>query len=137
MHIHRHATNMRQAGPLSKIKVKELLPGRARRFDLRVPFRFRVQGDDRWRKGHIENISRSGVLFRSRDTLGPRTRLEMCFELPAVVAGGVVSCRGMVVRVLPLRPGRVKSLAATISSFRLAPSLAVGGLLWQEMTAGS
>jgi hypothetical protein len=106
---------------------KETLPGRAPRFDLQLTVRFRPEGDERWREGFTRNISRSGVLFASSELLGPSTQLEMLVELPGRDVCGVVSCRGTVVRVEPRGVDEATSLAATISSFRLAPRDGVVG----------
>ena len=92
--------------------------GRARRFALSFSLRYRSVGAGQWREGRIENISRSGVLFRTDHPLEVDTRLEMRFMLPLIDAAPAVVCRGRIVRaVLPnghLAPG----LAATISAYR-------------------
>ena len=43
---------------------KPTLP-RAPRYTLQIPLRYRQAGDPSWREGRSENISRSGVLFRT------------------------------------------------------------------------
>jgi hypothetical protein len=50
---------------------------RAPRFRVEVPLRYRPLGSTRWQVGRIENISRSGVLFRAPDPMEVNTRLEM------------------------------------------------------------
>lgn len=103
--------------------MKPVLPGRAPRFDLSFPFAFRREGELRWHEGITENISRSGVLFRARDLIPPSTPVEMRFELPASLprgSGGLVSCRGRVVRTIPAETADVfPGLAATFARFRL------------------
>ena len=93
--------------------------GRARRFALHLPLRYRSIGAAQWREGRIENISRSGVLFWSDQPLDVDTRLEMSFVLPLVGNTAGVVCRGRVVRTVPPKDPRASpGLAATISAYR-------------------
>src|SRR2546421_8153775 len=86
--------------------------------------RYRPAGDMRWHEGHTENISRSGVLFRTSQPMPRFTSIEMMLALPTEVGGGedaTVICRGRVVRTEPAthhdpRP----AIAATIAGYRLA-----------------
>jgi PAS domain S-box-containing protein len=74
---------------------------RARRFNLHIPLRYRPVGQQGWRKGTTENISRSGLLFRAEDVLQPNAQLEIDLVLPVEIAGLAateVFCRGEVVR---------------------------------------
>ncbi len=76
-------------------------PFRARRFNLHLPLRYRLVGDQRWIDGTTENISRSGLLFRGEEVLQPNAKLEISLVLPAEIAGLAateVICRGEVVR---------------------------------------
>lgn len=95
---------------------------RAPRFAIEVPFYFRRRGESSWRQGMTDNISRSGVLFRSRDLLDEQTPIDMHFELPLQVSGrpgAVVACRGFVVRAVdPESPDALSAMAATISRYR-------------------
>ena len=92
---------------------------RAFRFTLPLPLRYRSKGEAEWRDARIENISRSGVLFWTRDVLDVRTRLEMTFVLPVGPAPATVLCRGHVVRtVLPSGAKALPGFAATISGCR-------------------
>lgn len=94
--------------------------GRARRFALHLSLRYRSVGAAEWREGRIENISRSGVLFRTDDPLQVDTRLEMRFVLPLNDTPPSVVCRGHIVRtVLPNGHQVPPCLAATISAYRL------------------
>ena len=98
--------------------------GRATRFDLPLPLRYRSAGTGAWTEARIENISRSGVLFRADRLLPVGTPVEMTFALRPGVLARPVLCRGRVVRTVgasdPLGPAGV---AATIASFRfLKPS---------------
>lgn len=69
-----------------------------------------------------DNISRSGVLFRTRQTLEQSTPIDMHFALPLRVSGqpgAVVACRGHVVRTVSAdSPDALPALAATISRYR-------------------
>lgn len=102
---------------------------RAFRFDLHVPVCFRAKGQQDWRQGETENMSRSGVLFSSGQTLNPQDDVEMVFVLPVASArdGAVVlSCQGRVVRAVespsPESPVR---MAATFLRYQfLRPAVA-------------
>lgn len=92
---------------------------RARRFDFSLPFRYRSVGEKEWHEGVTENISRSGVLFRTPHILDVGTPVEMTFRLPAGPSTPPIRCRGRVVRTV--LPGRFQSppgMAATISAYR-------------------
>ena len=82
--------------------VKDRIPAfRAQRFNLHLPLRYRLLGEDDWRQGTTENISRSGMLFRGEEMLQLNAQLEINLVLPAEIAGlsaTEVVCRGEVVR---------------------------------------
>lgn len=94
---------------------------RAERFPIQIPLRYRAVGQERWLEGRIENISGSGVLFRAREPLPPKTSLEMSFALelgPIADFAPEVLCSGHVVRIVP--PGEVggdPALAAAILNY--------------------
>ena len=74
---------------------------RAQRFNLHLPLRYRPVGEQSWRKGTTENISRSGLLFQAEEALQPNAQLEINLVLPVEIAGLAateVVCRGEVVR---------------------------------------
>jgi len=78
----------------------DLVP-RAPRFTLQIPVHYRVPGESQWRHGTTENISRSGVLFRTEQLLQPNERLEISLELPTDIFGlaaAEIVCRGEIVR---------------------------------------
>jgi PAS domain S-box-containing protein len=80
---------------------QKIPPFRARRFNLRLPLQYRPVGEERWRPGTTENISRSGVLFDAHEALEPNAQLEINLVLPPEIAGLAateVICRGEVVR---------------------------------------
>ena len=91
--------------------------GRAPRFDLPLPLDFRSAGAGPWSHARIENISRSGVLFRAERPLPVDSPVEMTFELPVGAAKAELVCRGRVVRVVDGH-GEPAGIAATISAFR-------------------
>jgi hypothetical protein len=102
---------------------------RAMRYPIRMPIRYRVSGELQWREGRTENISRSGVLFRTEDTPATRTAIEMLLTLPPEISGSreqaTVICRGRIVRTVAAHDGEPQSaVAATIAGYRLAH--------WQE-----
>lgn len=98
------------------------LRNRAHRFGIQAHLRYRLIGESKWREGTIENISRSGVLFRGEGLAEPNTPLELSFVLPKEIFGvrpAEVVCRGTVVRSeRPKSAGVFPVLAATISHYR-------------------
>ena len=93
--------------------------GRAQRFVLHLPLRYRSIGAAQWREGRIENISRSGVLFWTEHPLRVDTPLEMVFVLPLIDTPPGIVCRGRIVRtVLPKGRHAPPGLAATIAAYR-------------------
>jgi PAS domain S-box-containing protein len=100
---------------------KKIPPFRARRFNLHLPLRYRLLGEQRWLQGTTENISRSGLLFQAEEMLQPNAQLEINLVLPAEIAGLAateVVCRGEVVRAIGT-PGQGVSpaLAAKILQY--------------------
>lgn len=105
----------------SVLSGKKIPPFRARRFNLHLPLRYRLVGDQRWLQGTTENISRSGLLFQAEEILQPNAQLEINLVLPAEIAGLAateVVCRGEVVRSIG-SPGTgiSPSLAAKILQY--------------------
>jgi PilZ domain len=75
---------------------------RERRLRHDVPLQFRVKGSEEWSQGTTENISKSGVLFRSPVSLEPETKLELKFDMPKELTGDApaeVVCHASVRRV--------------------------------------
>src|SRR5882762_11441388 len=107
---------------------KKLSPSRAPRYPLRIQLSYRPSSDLTWREGRTENISRSGVLFRTDHLMPLQTPIEMLLALPAEVGGGedaaTVICRGRIVRTeLPKgaeNDDAQPAVAATIAGYRLA-----------------
>jgi hypothetical protein len=76
---------------------------RERRLKHEVPVLFRTVGTQDWMEGSTENISRSGVLFRSAVSVEPQTKLELKFEMPKELTGETpaqVVCQATVQRVI-------------------------------------
>jgi PAS domain S-box-containing protein len=76
---------------------------RAQRFKLQLPLKYRQLGESDWTTGTTENISRSGLLFRSKEALPANVMIEINLVLPAEIAGlaaAEVVCRGEVVRTV-------------------------------------
>jgi PAS domain S-box-containing protein len=96
-------------------------PFRAQRFNLHLPVKYRLLGQDEWREGTTENISRSGMLFRAEETIPANAQLEIYLVLPAEIAGlsaAEVVCRGEIVRTTaPDRPAMHPAVAAKILQY--------------------
>jgi hypothetical protein len=101
---------------------EKVSPFRAQRFNLHLPLKYRQVGEQDWRQGTTENISRSGMLFSAEEMISPSAQLEIYLVLPVEVAGvsaAEVVCRGEVVR--SRRPGQSRTtpaLAAKILQYR-------------------
>jgi PilZ domain-containing protein len=104
---------------------------RAPRFSIEIPFYFRRRGETSWQEGMTDNISRSGVLFRTTDMLEENTPVDMQFTLPVEVSGqpgALVACRGQIVRTVPAdSPDALPALAATIARYRFVRRKSLAG----------
>src|SRR5512142_2688181 len=98
---------------------------RARRYDMPMPLRYRTPGANGWQEGEVENISRTGVLFRAPELRDVDTPIELNFQLPVEPRSGqaaYVLCSGSVVRTVPLPSRNLQpALAVTIRSYRFVP----------------
>jgi hypothetical protein len=110
---------------------KKQPPGRAPRYPVRLSAKFRPAGTAEWWEAQTENISRSGVLFRTDHLMPSQTLVDVLMSLPDLVDGdgsGTVICCGSVVRTEP--PQRDDdprpAVAVTIASYRLAHSASSG-----------
>lgn len=94
---------------------------RAQRFAIQMPVRYRPVENINWLEGKVENISRSGMLFRAEQLVEVNTPVEMCFELPMEAGGETgaqVICRGKIVRtILPAASDAPPALAAKILDY--------------------
>jgi len=95
---------------------------RAPRFPIDLPIRYRSADAPEWHEGRTENISRSGVLFRTGALLPPRTSIDILLALPAEVGGREVPviCRGRVVRAEAAGVHTHATIAATFVAVRFA-----------------
>lgn len=94
------AMSAQAANQAVRAKAK-LSPFRAQRFQLHLPLKYRQLGQNNWRSGTTENISRSGLLFHAEEALAPNALVEINLVLPPEIAGlsaAEVVCRGEVVR---------------------------------------
>jgi hypothetical protein len=114
----------------SLVGEKKVPPFRARRFNLQLPLRYRPLGEQSWRPGTTENISRSGLLFQAQELLHPNSQLEISLVLPAEIAGLAateVICRGEIVRSVGMQgPGMPPALAAKILQYHFQHGTHVG-----------
>ncbi|MGD0125301.1 MAG: PilZ domain-containing protein [Terriglobia bacterium] len=87
------------------LRKRQEASGRAQRFPVHLPVRYRLARSRQWFEAYTENISRSGVLFRTERVFEPTTALDLRLELPPVDNGervrGEVICKGEVVRTDP------------------------------------
>ena len=111
----------RYAAQVRSTRQKVSSPFRAQRFNLHLPVKYRLLGQDEWREGTTENISRSGMLFRAEDVIPANAQLEIYLVLPAEIAGlaaAEVVCRGEIVRATaPERPAMQAAVAAKILQY--------------------
>ncbi len=114
----------------SVVAERKVPPSRARRFNLHLPLRYRQLGEQDWRAGTTENISRSGLLFQAQELLHPNALLEISLVLPAEIAGLAateVICRGEVVRSIEAQgQGVSPALAAKILQYHFQHGTHVG-----------
>jgi PAS domain S-box-containing protein len=117
-------------GDSSVLSERKVPPFRARRFNLQLPLRYRPLGEQSWRPGKTENISRSGLLFQAQEFLYPNAQLEISLVLPAEIAGlsaTEVICRGEIVRSTGAQgPGVPPALAAKILQYQFQHGAHVG-----------
>jgi hypothetical protein len=53
---------------------------RAERRQLRLPLRYRIEGQEEWQPGETINVSESGLLFTSNEMLEVDAQLEITFQ---------------------------------------------------------
>ena len=96
---------------------------RAARFAVQVPVRYRIPPSPEWFEARTENVSRTGVLFRTECVFRPTTRVDVRLELPPTNGDGShaeIVCKGEVVRVEQTRgEGIPPALAIAIRNYRL------------------
>jgi ribosomal protein L40E len=138
-------TKMRRVAPLDnqegeldasrksirKCGAKKAWTPRERRLRHRVSVLFRIPGGDVWIEGVTENISRSGLLFRSSIPLEVGSSMELILEMPHELTGdddARVACEGSLLRIEPVPATSRKEqssflMACTITQYRFAPRL--------------
>ena len=98
-----------------------------------MTLRYRPAGQGNWKKGTVENISRSGVLFRAQEEVAVQTAVDIALVLegPQIEEAPEVVCWAVIVRQEPseqdpallaakivhydfVRPGDRELLAAAI-----------------------
>ncbi len=96
---------------------------RAERFQVQLPVRYRMPDSREWLEAQTENVSYTGVLFRTKCILKPTTLVEVRLQLPPKDRKGnhaEVVCKCEVVRVEPTRGDDVsQALAVAIHDYRL------------------
>jgi PilZ domain len=97
---------------------------RAERFPIHMMLRFRAPGEAEWLQGEIENISRSGILFRAPKVVDVNTPVELKFDLPVEVGGEpgaeVVSLGRIVRTILPPSSDAYPTAAVKFLNYRMA-----------------
>ncbi len=94
---------------------------RAPRFTIQLPLRFRILGESEWVPATTENISRSGVLFRTDRRVSSNAQIELQLILPVEITGDSsveVACRGEVVRMIDAAAALPPGLAAKILKYK-------------------
>ncbi|MFI5103645.1 MAG: PilZ domain-containing protein [Terriglobales bacterium] len=65
---------------------REAEKDRATRHELKIPLRYRLNGQQDWSSGETINVSESGILFSSNNLLEVDSRLEITFQTSGVPA---------------------------------------------------
>ena len=107
---------------------------RAPRYAVRLTLRYRLASSIEWQLGQTENISKSGVLFRTQQSgplfkreiaAQPRHPVELELELPTANPESPIShvrCLGEVVRTsAPEAHDMLPTVAAAVQEYQLAP----------------
>lgn len=66
--------------PTLEVRQKTADPARAVRHELRIPLRYRLEGDQGWQPGEAINMSESGLLFSSDEMLEIDARVQITFQ---------------------------------------------------------
>ena len=87
------------------------------RFPLQLHLRYRGIGEQTWKHGVTENISRRGVLFQAVDLPPVSSRLELTFRLRFGPFTSEVRCRAEVLRTEAVE--NRGTVAARIDDYRI------------------
>lgn len=96
--------------------------GRATRFAIRVPVRYRPEGRADWLGGSTENISRTGILMRVEELPEGQKKLEIAFTLAEksdATRSTRVTCKAEVARVVSPAPGFSAAIGARILEYTM------------------
>lgn len=68
-----------------------------------MTLRYRPAGAQDWKQGIVENISRSGVLFRAQGEVAVQSAVDITLVLESPLSGAPpeVLCWGVIVRTMP------------------------------------
>ena len=104
------------------IRRSQEAPTRAQRFPVQIPVRYRIPHSPEWFETQTENVSHTGVLFRSECIFQPTTMVDVRLEIPPTNGDGAhaeVVCKGEVVRVEQTGGARIfPALALAIHNYR-------------------
>jgi hypothetical protein len=99
------------------------VPIRPQRVSLQVAVRYRSPGDESWKTGRTENISRTGVLVRAVRLLPLNAEVEVAVTVPAGIIpdlAGPIVCSGTVARLVPAVAGGSPGIGIAFTSCRAA-----------------
>lgn len=95
---------------------------RANRFPVQIPIRYRLPQSPEWIESQTENVSHTGVLFRTKSILKPTTIVDVRLEFPPTNGDGThaeVVCKCEVIRVDQTRGRKTsRGLAVAIRNYR-------------------
>jgi hypothetical protein len=95
---------------------------RAVRFPVEMPVRYRLPQSRQWFEARTENVSRTGVLFRSDCTFEPATMVDVRLEVPSSKRNGgraEVVCKCEVVRTIEACSESISpAIAVAIHNYR-------------------
>lgn len=95
-------------------------PVRSPRFPVDVPLEVRSGDETQWWPARTENVSATGVLFRSANAIPPRTPIELKFQLGVGDGAVILTCSGTVARVADKKAaGGEAYVAASLNDFGL------------------
>lgn len=95
---------------------------RAHRFPIQAPVLYRISPSASWRMAMTENVSRSGILFRSERMLKPGTSLDLRLEFPWIGENARLAqivCKGEVVRAERTSASVSPAIAVAIRRFQI------------------
>jgi len=96
---------------------------RAQRFPIHLPVRYRIPHSSEWIDACTENVSRSGVVFRTDRAFESNTSVDLRLQLPPTDNNegvrGEIACKGDVVRVEKRDPSELtQTVAVAFRNYR-------------------